>query len=380
MLGFGALPPEINSAMMYSGPGAGPMLAAGTGWSGLAADLYSVADSYRSVISGLTSGSWSGSSAMAMAAAAAQYATWLTFTAGQAEQSAGQARAAAAAFEAAFAMMVPPASIAANRVQLLVLAATNFFGQNTPAIAATEVRYAGMWVQDAVAMDGYAGAAAAAASTLTPFEQPPVNTNMAGLTNQTAAVAAAAADSAAQDGASELMPTMRKYLDATDFPVLHGGVAVLQGTWTAISGLLGKAEDSLSSAGAAAGTAASGLTNGVGMMGSTLAGGLGKAPAMWGAESGLAKASADFGRALPVGRLSVPPSWSSMVNPMGSAAADSAVSALPGLRPGLSDLLPGTGPGAEPAAMWGGMPLAQARTAQQTTRRIPVIPRMPSAG
>ncbi len=29
---FGALPPEINSARMYAGPGSGPMLAAASAW------------------------------------------------------------------------------------------------------------------------------------------------------------------------------------------------------------------------------------------------------------------------------------------------------------------------------------------------------------
>ena len=51
---YGALPPEINSARMYAGPGAGSMLAAAAAWNGLAAELRSVASSYGSVISGLT--------------------------------------------------------------------------------------------------------------------------------------------------------------------------------------------------------------------------------------------------------------------------------------------------------------------------------------
>ena len=52
-----------------------------------------------------------------------------------------------------------------------MLVATNFFGQNTPAIVATEAQYVEMWAQDAAAMYGYAGAASTA-STFTPFTPP----------------------------------------------------------------------------------------------------------------------------------------------------------------------------------------------------------------
>ena len=58
---FGALPPEINSARMYAGPGSGSMLAAATAWDGLAAELQSTASSYGSVISELTGDAWVGS-------------------------------------------------------------------------------------------------------------------------------------------------------------------------------------------------------------------------------------------------------------------------------------------------------------------------------
>lgn len=57
---FGMLPPEINSARMYTGPGAGPLLAAAAAWDGLADSLYSTATSYSAVISGLTSDQWQG--------------------------------------------------------------------------------------------------------------------------------------------------------------------------------------------------------------------------------------------------------------------------------------------------------------------------------
>src|ERR1700722_17373188 len=183
---FATLPPEVNSARMYAGPGPGPMLAAASGWDGLAAELQSTAASYRAAISELTGGPWLGSAPASMAAAATPYLDWMTTTAGQAEQTATQARAAAAAYEAAVVMTVPPPVIAANRSLLMTLIATNVLGQNTAAIAATEVQYAEMWAQDATAMYGYAGSAAMA-STLTPFAEPPPTTNPAGGAQQAAA-------------------------------------------------------------------------------------------------------------------------------------------------------------------------------------------------
>lgn len=160
---------------MYSGPGSAPMLAAAQAWETAAAELHSAANSYGAVISGLTAGPWLGPSAATMAAAASSYVAWMTSTAAQAEQTAGQARAAAAAYETAFAATVPPPVVATNRSQLAALVATNLLGQNTPAIAATEAQYSEMWAQDAAAMYGYAGSAAAA-TQLTPFNPPRQNT------------------------------------------------------------------------------------------------------------------------------------------------------------------------------------------------------------
>jgi PPE-repeat protein len=93
-------------------------------------------------------------------------------TATQAEQTAIQAKAAAAAYEVTFAAMVPPPVIAANRTLLQALVATNLFGQNSPAIAATETLYAEMWAQDATAMYGYAGASNSPAVCPTNFRAP----------------------------------------------------------------------------------------------------------------------------------------------------------------------------------------------------------------
>jgi PPE-repeat protein len=187
---FGFYPPEINSGRMYSGPGSGPLLAAAQAWVALADELYTAASGYQSVVSELTP-AWSGPSSASMSAAAASFVEWLSTTAAQAEQSANQAQAAAAGYDTAFGMTVSPPVIAANRSLLATLVATNFFGQNTPAIAATEIQYAEMWAQDVIAMYGYA-ASSATATTLTPFTQPQQNTDSASSTSQAAAVSQAA--------------------------------------------------------------------------------------------------------------------------------------------------------------------------------------------
>jgi PPE-repeat protein len=184
---FGALPPEVNSTRMYAGPGSAPMMAAATAWAALAAELGSTAASYDSVISELTSEEWMGPASASMGAAAMPYVQWMGSTGALAQQASAQAAAAAGAYEAAFAMTVPPAEVAANRALLTALVATNFLGQNTPAIAATEAQYGEMWAQDAAAMYGYAGSSAAA-STLTPFDQPAETTNPAGPAAQASAV------------------------------------------------------------------------------------------------------------------------------------------------------------------------------------------------
>ena len=219
---YGALPPEINSARMYSGPGSESMIAAAAAWDELATELYSVATSYASVISGLAA-AWTGPAATSMAQAAAPYMAWLSATAGQAEQAAIRPKAAAGAYEAAFMATVPPPVIEANRAQLLLLVATNVLGQNTPAIAATEAQYDEMWAQDAAVMYGYAGASAAAA-TLTPFGPPPVTTDAAGLARQGAAVGQSAGSSAATQRAgghrngSQLISTMPQALQGLTSP------------------------------------------------------------------------------------------------------------------------------------------------------------------
>jgi PPE-repeat protein len=211
---FGVLPPEINSGRMYSGPGSEPMMVAASAWDELAAELGTAASGYGSVIDELTGGPWVGPSSASMVSAVIPYVNWLRGLASQAEETASRARAAAAAFETAFAMTVPPTVIVANRVLLMTLIATNFFGQNTPAIAATEAQYMEMWAQDAAAMYGYA-AASAIASQVPRLTSPPNTTTPDAESGQFAAVSQATATPAGNSGQTAAATTSQLLSAAT---------------------------------------------------------------------------------------------------------------------------------------------------------------------
>jgi PPE-repeat protein len=305
---FAFLPPEINSARMYDGPGSGPMLAAAAAWDGLAVELHSTATAYGSVLSELSAGPWLGAASAAMAAAAAPYVAWMRSTATQAEQTATQAKAAAAAYEVTFAAVVPPPVIAANRALLQALVATNLFGQNSPAIAATETLYAEMWAQDASAMYGYAGTSASA-TALTPFTPAPQTTNgtSAAASAQTAAsqVASTALQGLALPAAADPLGTLADLIDIGLFlpNVAQTGLTPLNtvGLFTDLSyddsevrdEALKGTEDEIAAALNIPGYAPSATP----------------ALAMRLDPAKVPSVSAGLGQAPSVGRLSVPPAW-----------------------------------------------------------------------
>lgn len=166
-------PPEINSALIVGGPGSGPLFEAASAWDGLAAELSSSASSFNTVVTDLAAGPWTGPSSASMTAAAAPYVQWLLIAAAEAEVAAIRARLAALAFEGAVVATVPLPAVLANRARLLILIATNFFGQNTAAIAQTELEYVEMWAQDVAAMVGYHAGAQTLVETLPAFTPPP---------------------------------------------------------------------------------------------------------------------------------------------------------------------------------------------------------------
>lgn len=334
---YGLLPPEVNSGRMYTGPGAGSLLAAAAAWGELATEVHSTAAAYQSVISTLTSGPWLGPSSVALTAAAAPYVGWLQSSAAHSELAASQAVAAAAAHETAFAMTVPPPVIAANRALLAALLATNFLGQNTPAIAATEAEYVEMWAQDASAMYAYTSSSAAA-SQLTDFEEPPEVADSSGLARQAAAVSTAAANNPVETVWQDLLARLDTLHDPWAqmlSPFTGAKMDQYLTKYTAfddIVSLYGKyivpyvstAQSSIQSA-----QGFGQVSNGITAMTSFAKGLAPAAKAVEGAAQAAGSAAtnaaanaggaaAGLGKALPLGALSVPPSWapvSAVTNP-----------------------------------------------------------------
>ncbi|ASW89611.1 PPE family protein [Mycobacterium marseillense] len=364
MLDFGALPPEIHSERMYSGPGPGSMMAAAWAWNLLAAELDSAANDYDRIVTQLVSEEWMGPASAQMAEAAQPYVTWMRATAVQAEQAAISARAATGAYEAAFAATVPPPLIEANRIQLAQAVSTNVLGQNTPLIVQLEAQYAEMWAQDATAMYGYAGQAAPV-TQVTPFTRPTETTNPAGEGMQAASVAQAAGTAAGSESTqsqllSSVPPTLRALSSPaaatteppppiTDlleqnpvFDMWAEYASPTQNTLAMMYRVTGMSTHflSLSKGLAPAAKAAS--------EGAKAAAGL---PAIGASLRGLTGGggaiSASLASAAPVGGLSVPPAWSAA-----TPAVTSGASSIPVSRFITTPDTPG------PGNLLGGMPLA----------------------
>lgn len=188
---FGTLPPEITSALIHSGPGAGSLIEASTVWQRLGIELEDSLPNYALVLSSLGE-AWQGPSSTAMAQAVDPYIAWLRTTAQQCERLGSSLRAVAAAFELACRTVVFPVQVSANRTRLARLVATNWLGTNSVAIAETDAQYEGMWMNNSGAMYRYA-ATSAQATQLPQFSSPPAIANPAATAAQTSAVPAAAA-------------------------------------------------------------------------------------------------------------------------------------------------------------------------------------------
>jgi PPE-repeat protein len=321
---FTTLPPEVISALIHSGPGAESLANAAAAWQQLSANLEDAADNYAASLSSMDE-TWYGPSSAAMVQSVTPYLTWLRTTAQQAQQTAAAAQSAAAAFNSVQASVVPTATVAANRMRLVQLLATNGFGRNLPAIAQTESEYQTMWANNSEAMTRYQ-AASSQASTLPQLTSPTSTTNPSALKTQAASATPAATSSSGPtvsaatpaaalptnfDPSAGLVGEVNTYVNqfiSSGFPInmlsylaQNQSAQALAGVSSQVSQGLSEGENALGGAAANLGGGAAGALGALGQSG----GGLG---ALGAAGLGQINTSAALGAAVPMGNLSAPPS------------------------------------------------------------------------
>ncbi|MFF2554692.1 PPE family protein [Nocardia sp. NPDC058058] len=167
LLDFAALPPEVNSARLCSGPGPAPLQATAAAYMAMANGLNAAAAGSDGSMSQMA-GAWGGPSADRAQEAFRTHADWLRTQAAAAAATATVANQIAAANAAALATMPKLPEILAVQAAHATAIATNVMAQNTPTIFALEATYLSLAAIATTTMFVYAATATGLLSQLPP--------------------------------------------------------------------------------------------------------------------------------------------------------------------------------------------------------------------
>ncbi|WP_077081100.1 PPE family protein [Mycobacterium numidiamassiliense] len=371
MSSFDLLPPDVTSALIYSGPGSTSYTTAASAWNAIAAELQSYALGINNVVTELSNEEWLGVSSSAMASAVGPFVQWAQNTATQAEQNATSASSAAAAYEQVFASVTPPPVIALNRAQLLKATATNIFGQNNNVISQLEQQYQGYWAKNTSALNAYQTQSTNATKQLTAATAAPQIASNSATANQTAATSTTAGTGTAQQTVAQAStaatpaavtnapaattpPSSELWFLLTGQTLLPSNLAAFVNGLSPFAGFAYNTEG-LPYFSVGMGNSGVQIAKSTGQLGGAVAGAAAAAPkglsglgGMLGGGAAAPSVAAGLGNAASIGKLAVPAAWSGalpgVVHPT-SAIPVSAISAAPEAAGGPGNLL-------------GGMPLA----------------------
>ncbi|MFF0498848.1 PPE family protein [Nocardia aobensis] len=166
---FAALPPEVNSARLFAGPGPEPMEATSIAYEAVSEALMAAATGFEGS-NGVMQVAWEGEAGTKAHNAFSRHTEWYRQQAVVAKQTSMIVGAAAAANHGARLAMPPLPMILANRAMSVALAATSSatMGATQPLIAANELAYLFMWERASETMYTYQGISSGLIGALPP--------------------------------------------------------------------------------------------------------------------------------------------------------------------------------------------------------------------
>ena len=260
MPGFGdsALnPPQVNYYQLVTGDEAATAAAAAAAHQATAAMLTAEIATMTTSTTSTAAVGWQGAGGAAMTMTAQAFAGILGMAVAWFEEAVVQATAIVDAYHLAKTTMVPGPVSDQNLVDTEALVATNFIGQNSPAIAALVAEYERQWIQNATIMSSYQGVVTAALGVLaTPPPFAPMAPNpaaaLAALGNAGAQAgvqgALQASSQSMQQASTAAVPAAEAVSAPADAMSAMGGPMGMMGQLSSVTGMMGQAPQMLGQA------------------------------------------------------------------------------------------------------------------------------------